>query len=198
MRMSSRSKSATCLIQFKLAVFTEKLVAFFAFKRWVGELLAHYTNDFFNHFSLKLILNFGNFNIELRDGFRSHNFLNCLIWNNKILEFQQSFIDWLLRLSSIFLLHWLLYLTGNGSWSKSCVGTNWYFLNMWLSLNMWSINLWSLSGSKSLGWSRLLIWVAFESAWIAWLDNWISIDNSMVVDDWWFASSIIARIWYTS
>ena len=77
--MSSSGDSTACLVQFKLAVFTEKLVAFFAFKRGVRELLAHNTNNFFNHFSLELILNFRNFDVELRNGLRSHNFLNCLI-----------------------------------------------------------------------------------------------------------------------
>ena len=69
-------------LKLNLAIFAEKLVARFALKSFIWELLTNYALNLFNHLSLEFILNFIHFNVEGWDWLWSHNLLNCLVCND--------------------------------------------------------------------------------------------------------------------
>ena len=133
-------------------MFTEKFIASFTFLWRIWELWTHYTSDFFNHFSLELILNFIHLYIKLWNWFWTHYLLNSLVWYNKIMKFYLIYWN-IIRLSYMFKdLRFLNYLRNMGSWSKSCIWSIWNFFYLWISYNWnWplSIYLWSLRWSKS-------------------------------------------------
>ena len=77
------------LLELKLAVFAEKLVAAPALKRLEWELTTHGALNFFNHLSLKLILDFVHLNIESWDRLWTHQLLDDFIRDDEI----QSLLD---------------------------------------------------------------------------------------------------------
>ena len=63
----------------ELAVLAEKLVARFAFLRFVRELEADDALNFLNHLALQLVLNLVKLDVERWDGFGTHELLNSLL-----------------------------------------------------------------------------------------------------------------------
>lgn len=72
------------LLEVNLAMLAVDLVTSLAFKWHVWELLASKAADLIDQFSLKLILNFIEFDINRWDRFRAHDLLNSLFWDHKV------------------------------------------------------------------------------------------------------------------
>ena len=67
-----------------MAIFTEKLVATFALERFIRELVTHDALDLVNHLSLKLVLDFFNFDIKTWNRVRPKNKLYTWVSDDEI------------------------------------------------------------------------------------------------------------------
>jgi len=71
-------------IELLLTVFTEKLIALFAFLRLEWEMEAHHTLCFLDHLPLELIKYQWHFNIKAGNWFGAHDFSYSFIRDNKL------------------------------------------------------------------------------------------------------------------
>lgn len=72
------------LFYLNLALLAEELIAPFTLQRTEGEIAAHAALDLIYHFPLQFVLDFGDLDVQLRDGLWPHYSLDGLIRNRHV------------------------------------------------------------------------------------------------------------------